>query len=46
MVIKPYGFSLWDNIKEAFDKMIKDTGHVNAYFPLLFLIILAKEQNT
>jgi len=43
MVIKPYGFSLWDNIKEAFDKMIKDTGHVNAYFPLLFLIILAKE---
>ena len=34
MVIKPYGFQLWDNIKEAFDKMIKTTGHVNAYFPL------------
>ena len=34
MIIRPYGFSLWDNIKEAFDKMIKDTGHVNAYFPL------------
>ncbi len=34
MVIKPYGYSLWDNIKEAFDKMIKETGHVNAYFPL------------
>ncbi len=34
MVIKPYGFSLWENIKDAFDKMIKDTGHVNAYFPL------------
>ncbi len=34
MVVKPYGFSLWDNIKEAFDKMIKATGHVNAYFPL------------
>ena len=34
MVIKPYGFHLWENIKETFDKMIKDTGHVNAYFPL------------
>ena len=34
MVIRPYGFQLWDNIKEIFDKMIKDTGHVNAYFPL------------
>ncbi len=44
MVIKPYGFSLWDNIKEAFDKMIKDTGHVNAYFPLFIpKSFLAKE---
>lgn len=34
MVIRPYGFSLWENIKESFDKMIKATGHVNAYFPL------------
>ena len=34
MVIKPYGFQLWDNIKESFDAMIKATGHVNAYFPL------------
>tara|TARA_Y100001934_G_C12377963_1_gene790381 strand:+ start:2550 stop:4016 length:1467 start_codon:yes stop_codon:yes gene_type:complete len=34
MVIKPYGFRLWENIKEIFDKMIKETGHVNAYFPL------------
>lgn len=34
MVIKPYGFELWENIKESFDKMIKETGHVNAYFPL------------
>ena len=30
-----YGFSLWDNIKEIFDSMLKGTGHVNAYFPLL-----------
>ena len=35
MVIKPYGFQLWENIRETFDKMIKKTGHVNAYFPLL-----------
>ncbi|MEA1880867.1 MAG: proline--tRNA ligase [Candidatus Marinimicrobia bacterium] len=34
MVVMPYGFSLWDNIKETFDRMIKETGHVNAYFPL------------
>ncbi len=34
MVIKPYGFQLWENIKESFDRMIKKTGHVNAYFPL------------
>ena len=34
MVIKPYGFQIWDNIKNIFDKMIKSTGHVNAYFPL------------
>jgi prolyl-tRNA synthetase len=32
MVVKPYGFAMWDLIKETFDKMIKDTGHVNAYF--------------
>lgn len=34
MVIKPYGFALWDNIKDALDGMIKEAGHVNAYFPL------------
>ena len=44
MVIKPYGFQLWENIKEAFDKMIKKTGHVNAYFPLFIpKSFLAKE---
>ena len=35
MVIKPYGFQIWENIKEVFDGMIKKTGHTNAYFPLL-----------
>jgi prolyl-tRNA synthetase len=35
MVIRPYGYSIWDNIKNILDKMIKDTGHENAYFPML-----------
>mgnify|MGYP000272567817 FL=1 len=44
MVIKPYGFQLWENVKDVFDKMIKDTGHTNAYFPLLIpKSFLAKE---
>ena len=34
MVIKPYGFALWENMRDALDKMFKDTGHMNAYFPL------------
>src|SRR6202012_4381833 len=35
MVIKPYGFALWENMRDQLDRMFKDTGHVNAYFPLL-----------
>ena len=35
MVIKPYGFTLWEHIKEGLDQRFKATGHVNAYFPLL-----------
>jgi len=34
MVIKPYGYSIWEKIQHTLDKMFKDTGHVNAYFPL------------
>lgn len=34
MVIKPYGFALWENMRDVLDKMFKDTGHQNAYFPL------------
>ena len=34
MVIKPYGFAIWEQMKSVLDKMFKDTGHVNAYFPL------------
>jgi prolyl-tRNA synthetase len=34
MVIKPYGFTIWENMQRALDQMFKDTGHTNAYFPL------------
>jgi prolyl-tRNA synthetase len=34
MVIKPYGFAIWEKMQAALDKMFKDTGHENAYFPL------------
>ncbi len=34
MVIKPYGFAIWEKMQQSLDKMFKDTGHENAYFPL------------
>ncbi|MBA4304506.1 MAG: proline--tRNA ligase [Sphingobacteriaceae bacterium] len=34
MVIKPYGFAIWERMRDALDQMFKDTGHSNAYFPL------------
>ena len=34
MVIKPYGYSIWEKMQQALDKMFKETGHSNAYFPL------------
>ena len=34
MVIKPYGYGLWENMRDVLDGMFKDTGHQNAYFPL------------
>jgi prolyl-tRNA synthetase len=34
MVIKPYGYSIWEKMQQILDKMFKDTGHTNAYFPL------------
>jgi prolyl-tRNA synthetase len=34
MVIKPYGYSIWEKMQAGLDKMFKDTGHTNAYFPL------------
>ena len=35
MVIKPWGYAIWENIQQVLDRKFKDTGHVNAYFPLL-----------
>ncbi len=34
MVIRPYGYAVWENIQRLMDRRIKDSGHVNAYFPL------------
>jgi prolyl-tRNA synthetase len=34
MIIKPYGYSIWEKMQAALDKMFKETGHSNAYFPL------------
>jgi prolyl-tRNA synthetase len=34
MVLRPYGFALWENVKNALDRRFKETGHENAYFPL------------
>ncbi|MBN2273995.1 MAG: proline--tRNA ligase [Bacteroidales bacterium] len=35
MVIKPYGYAIWEKMRDALDKMFKETGHVNAYFPMM-----------
>ena len=35
MVIRPNGYAIWENMQRGLDKMFKDTGHRNAYFPLL-----------
>lgn len=44
MVIKPWGYALWENMQRVLDKMFKDTGHKNAYFPLFIpMSFLEKE---
>ena len=44
MVIRPYGYSIWESIKDEFDSRFKSTNHVNAYFPLFIpKSFLAKE---
>ncbi len=47
MVIKPYGYSIWEKMQQALDGMFKETGHVNAYFPLFVpkSLFEAEEQN-
>ena len=35
MIIKPYGYAIWEKIQAQLDRMFKETGHQNAYFPLL-----------
>ncbi len=47
MVIKPYGFALWENMRDQLDRMFKETGHVNAYFPLFIpkSLFEAEEKN-
>jgi len=35
MIVRPYGWALWENIQQALDRRFKETGHVNAQFPLL-----------
>ncbi|MBK9271616.1 MAG: proline--tRNA ligase [Saprospiraceae bacterium] len=47
MVIKPHGYALWENMKAVLDRMFKETGHVNAYFPLFIpkALFEAEEKN-
>jgi prolyl-tRNA synthetase len=47
MVIKPYGYALWENMRDVLDKMFKDSGHVNAYFPIFIpkSLFEAEEKN-
>jgi prolyl-tRNA synthetase len=45
MVIKPHGYAIWEKMQRGLDRMFKDTGHVNAYFPLLIpKSFLAREE--
>lgn len=47
MVIKPHGFAIWENMQRVLDDMFKETGHVNAYFPLFVpkALFEAEEKN-
>ena len=45
MVVRPYGWTLWENIQKTLDNRFKETGHVNAAFPLLIpMSFLEKEK--
>src|SRR5690625_2300536 len=46
MIIRPYGYALWENIQSEIDAKIKETGHTNVYFPLFIPeSLLQKEQD-
>jgi prolyl-tRNA synthetase len=44
MVIKPYGYALWENVKGGLDRRFKATGHVNAYFPLFIPLSFVQKE--
>ncbi|HEY1096228.1 MAG TPA: proline--tRNA ligase [Alphaproteobacteria bacterium] len=44
MVIKPWGFGIWERLRDILDKKIKDTGHENAYFPLFIPLRLFEKE--
>ncbi|MCK4309500.1 MAG: proline--tRNA ligase, partial [Candidatus Atribacteria bacterium] len=44
MVIRPYGYGLWENMQDGLDRRIKETGHKNAYFPLFIPESLLKKE--
>ncbi|MBT3193402.1 MAG: proline--tRNA ligase [Verrucomicrobia bacterium] len=44
MVIRPWGYTLWENIREGLDAMFKATGHVNAYFPLFIPVSFLEKE--
>ncbi|MGY8734117.1 MAG: aminoacyl--tRNA ligase-related protein, partial [Pirellulales bacterium] len=44
MVIKPWGWAIWENMQQALDKRFKETGHVNAYFPLFIPLSFLEEE--
>ena len=46
MVIKPWGFAIWENMQRVLDGMFKDTGHVNAYFPLFIPVSFLEKEAT
>ena len=47
MVIKPHGYAIWEKMQQTLDRMFKETGHVNAYFPLFIpkSLFEAEEKN-
>lgn len=46
MVIKPWGYAIWENMQRVLDGMFKDTGHVNAYFPLFIPVSFLEKEAT